>query len=274
MTINEPSQFRKELTQFPRHALVTPQAWRAPRRRTRSRRRSQSARRAITDRSHDLGRAGLGLGRRYEARPDSPRTRHGAHSWTLSKVFSFRFDDSWANISIPCSHRPSIESQTGNGRRARPGRSRGCSMDASGRSRETRAAAVVAHTHTHTSTPETRPRRSRRRATKITTQKTLSFSVFHKGTRDDFAPLGECTLESHSWILFVLVVLPVVESMLGRRTSRAIVFAADGRARREIQPSNHRLKPGDATRRYESATARATRPHTTNTRCINTIERT
>jgi hypothetical protein len=62
--------------------------------------------------------------------------------------------------------------------------------------------------------------------------------------------------------------------MLGRRTSRAIVFAADGRARREIQPSNHRLKPGDATRRYESATARATRPHTTNTRCINTIERT
>ena len=145
-------------------------------------------------------------------------------------------------ISIPCSHRPSIESQTGNGRRARPGRSRRCSMDASGRSRETRAAAVVAHTHTHTSTPETRPRRSRRRATKITTQKTLSFSVFHKGTRDDFAPLGECTLESHSWILFVLVVLPVVESMLGRRTSRAIVFAADGRARREIQPSNHRLK--------------------------------
>ena len=187
----------------------------------------------------------MGLGRRYEARPDSPRTRHGAHSWTLSKVFSFRFDDSWANISIPCSHRPSIESQTGNGRRARPGRSRRCSMDASGRSRETRAAAVVAHTHTHTSTPETRPRRSRRRATKITTQKTLSFSVFHKGTRDDFAPLGECTLESHSWILFVLVVLPVVESMLGRRTSRAIVFAADGRARREIQPSNHRLKPGD-----------------------------
>ena len=121
MTINEPSQFRKELTQFPRHALVTPQAWKAPRRRTRSRRRSPSARRATTDRSHDLGRAGLGLGRRYEARPDSPRTRHGAHSWTLSKVFSFRFDDSWANISIPCSHRPSIESQTGNGRRARPG---------------------------------------------------------------------------------------------------------------------------------------------------------
>ena len=37
---------------------------------------------------------------------------------------------------------------------------------------------------------------------------------------------------------FVLVVLPVVESMSGRRTSRAIVFAADGRARREIQPSN------------------------------------
>lgn len=149
MTINEPSQFRKELTQFPRHTLATPQAWRAPRRRTRSRRRSPSARRATTDRSHDLGRAGLGLGRRYEARPVSPRTRHGAHSWTLSKVFSFRFDDSWANISIPCSHRPSIESQTGNGRRARPGRSRRCSMDASGRSRETRAAAVVAHTHTH-----------------------------------------------------------------------------------------------------------------------------
>ena len=99
MTINEPSQFRKELTQFPRHALATPQAWRAPRRRTRSRRRSPSARRATTDRSHDLGRAGVGLGRRYEARPDSPRTRHGAHSWTLSKVFSFRFDDSWANIS-------------------------------------------------------------------------------------------------------------------------------------------------------------------------------
>ena len=202
MTINEPSQFRKELTQFPRHALVTPQAWKAPRRRTRSRRRSPSARRATTDRSHDLGRAGLGLGRRYEARPDSPRTRHGAHSWTLSKVFSFRFDDSWANISIPCSHRPSIESQTGNGRRARPGRSRRCSMDASGRSRETRAAAVVAHTHTHVDAGDETAKVSLCRATKITTQKTLSFSVFTKGTRDDFAPLGECTLESHSWMLF------------------------------------------------------------------------
>jgi len=73
----------------------------------------------------------------------------------------------------------------------------------------------------------------------------------------------------------VLVVLPVVESMSGRRTSRVIEVAADGRARREVQPSTHRLKPGDATRRYESATARATRPHThTKKRCINTIERT
>ena len=44
---------------------------------------------------------------------------------------------------------------------------------------------------------------------------------------------------------FVLVVLPVVESMSGRRTSRAIEVAAFGQRRREIQPSNHRLKPGD-----------------------------
>ena len=72
---------------------------------------------------------------------------------------------------------------------------------------------------------------------------------------------------------FVLVVLPVVESMLGRRTSRVIVFAADGRARREVQPSNHRLKPGDAARR-RSATARATRPHTHTKKRCNTIERT
>ena len=272
MTINEPSQFREELTQFPRHALANPQAWRAPRRRTRSRRRSQSARRATTDRSHDLGRAGLGLGRRYEARSDSPRTRHGAHSWTLSKVFSFRFDDSWANISIPCSHRPSIESQTGNGRRARPGRSRRCSMDASGKSRETRAAAVVAHTHT---------RRRRRRdreglgggRPKSPHKRRFPSASFTKERGTTSRRSGSAPSNRILGCFFVLVVLPVVESMLGRRTSRVIVFAADGRARREVQPSNHRLKPGDAARR-RSATARATRPHTHTKKRCNTIERT
>ena len=89
MTINEPSQFRKELTQFPRHALVTPQAWKAPRRRTRSRRRSPSARRATTDRSHDLGRAGLGF--REAIRGETGRrTRRGlatGHTAGLSRRF-------------------------------------------------------------------------------------------------------------------------------------------------------------------------------------------
>ena len=148
-------------------------------------------------------------------------------------------------------------------------------MDASGRSRQTRAAAVVAHTQTHTSTPETRPRRSRRRATKITTQKTLSFSVFHKGTRDDFAPLGECTLESHSWMLFC-----TCRFTCCRINVRAPNEPRDrGRRLRSTSPRDSTVKSSVeagrcATRRYESATARATRPHTTNTRCINTIERT
>ena len=58
-------------------------------------------------------------------------------------------------------------------------------------------------THTHT---RRRRRRDREglgggRLKSPHTQKTLSFSVFTKGTRDDFPPLGECTLESHFWML-------------------------------------------------------------------------
>jgi len=128
-------------------------------------------------------------------------------------------------------------------------------------------------THTHTSTPETRPRRSRRRATKITTQKTLSFSVFHKGTRDDFAPLGECTLESHSWMFFC-----TCRFTCCRINVRAPNEPRDRvRRRRSSSPRGSTVKSsveaGDAARR-RSATARATRPHTHTKKRCNTIERT
>ena len=116
-------------------------------------------------------------------------------------------------------------------------------MDASGRSRETRAAAVVAHTHTHT-------RRRRRRdreglgggRPKSPHKRRFPSASFTKERGTTSRRSGSAPSNRILGCFFVLVVLPVVESMLGRRTSRVIVFAADGRARREVQPSNHRLK--------------------------------
>jgi hypothetical protein len=97
-------------------------------------------------------------------------------------------------------------------------------------------------THTHTSTPETRPRRSRRRATKSPHKRRFPSASFTKERGTTSRRSGSAPSNRILGCFFVLVVLPVVESMLGRRTSRVIVFAADGRARREVQPSNHRLK--------------------------------
>ena len=100
-------------------------------------------------------------------------------------------------------------------------------------------------THTHTSTPETRPRRSRRRATKSPHKRRFPSASFTKERGTTSRRSGSAPSNRIPGCFFVLVVLPVVESMSGRRTSRAIEVAAFGQRRREIQPSNHRLKPGD-----------------------------
>lgn len=139
-------KFRGKLTRNSPSPLVpSPQAWRAPRRRTRSRRRSPSALRVTTDHFRGFRGAARGLGRRR--RPSPSR----ASSTQLALWKGLRFDDSHFLSSQNHTCKEGVGGKNTGERppRARPGRSRtetwfdGCPGKST-----MRATAVVAHTRT------------------------------------------------------------------------------------------------------------------------------